>query len=67
MKNYCICNSINRIFDKRGNCSLCGKPFKKIKIRKKWHRKPQTQIKKSKKIYNRKKAKKEIKKRLKEE
>lgn len=67
MKQYCICNPVNRVFDKKGNCSLCGKSIKRTNIRKKWYRKPQIQIKKSDKLYNRKKAKHKLKKRLKEE
>lgn len=67
MGRYCICNSINKVFDRKGNCSICRRPFKKIAVRKKWHRKPQTQIKKSDKLYNRKKAKQKLKKELKEE
>lgn len=67
MNKYCICSPINIVLDKKGNCSFCGKPIRKIAFRKFWHRKPQTQIKKSDKTYNRKKAKRKLKKRLKEE
>jgi len=67
MSKYCICNPISRVFNKKGNCSFCDKPFKRIVFRRTWKRKPQTQIKKSDKIYNRKKAKRKLKKRLKEE
>lgn len=62
MSKYCICNPINRVFNKKGSCACCGKPFKRIKIRRTWKIKPQTKIKKSNKIYNRKKAKRKLKK-----
>ena len=52
-------------------CLRCNRVFaitnKPIKIRKIWNRNPQTQIKKSNKIYNRRKAKRKFKKRLKGE
>ena len=60
MPKYCKCKKSRALCIDGGIiCSRCWKPIQ-IKIRKLWVRNPYTLIKKSDKIYNRKKAKKEI-------
>jgi len=76
MTQYCKCkvpipqkqisHEIGISLSKLLACKKCLKLIKLLKVRKTWKRKPQTQIKKSDKIYNRKKAKHKLKK-LKEE
>ena len=68
MPKYCKCQM--PIMDEiTRRCMICHKIVKSsvLKVRKWWQRKPQTQIKKSDKIYNRKKAKRKLRKRIKKE
>ena len=71
MKRYCKCKVPKIGLSTNGEimqpfCERCRRPIK-LKIRRTWKRKPQTQIKKSDKLYNRKKAKRKLKKRIREE
>ncbi len=58
MSKYCKCKrEIKNPYVTQ--CPYCRKKIKRIKVRKFWNRNSQTQIKKSDKLYNRKKYKKE--------
>ena len=67
MNKWCNCKNPAIIYDLCGfKCNRCQKPIK-ISTRKTWQINPRTKIKKSNKIYNRKKAKRKLRKQSKEE
>ena len=68
MSKYCKCK-IPCMDENTRRCIICHRIVKSaiLSVRKLWKINPWTRIKKSKKIYNRKKAKRRLKKRLKKE
>ena len=67
MAKYCRCD-LPCINETTRCCMLCHKIVKSFpKTRRVWRINPKTRIKKSDKIYNRKKTKRKLRKRLKEE